>query len=73
MKFTVGLFLGILLGGIFGTVALAVRAECCGAFNVPFDTQLEIERQQAWAEQQRAFTMPAPTSPYRDEPCERRR
>jgi hypothetical protein len=47
-----------LLGFLFGVIvatAYSVGAECCGAFNVPFDTQLAIEQAQQDAAQQRQF------------------
>jgi hypothetical protein len=43
------MFLGVgfLLGSAF-SVALNVKAECCAQFDVPFNLQLEQERQSTW-------------------------
>jgi hypothetical protein len=38
---------GFLLGAVF-SVALNVKAECCAQFDVPFNLQLEQERQETW-------------------------
>lgn len=67
------LLLGFLLG-ISVATAYSSWAECCGAFNVPFDTQLEIERQQIWREAQRPIPLPQyqlPSLP--SDPCDRGR
>lgn len=41
--FVLGCALGLSLGYV-----LTPRAECCAMFDVPFNTQLEIEREQQW-------------------------
>jgi hypothetical protein len=61
-----------LLGFLFGIIVATAGfswAECCGAFNVPFDTQIEIERQQAFRDSLREPEIPAYRDPYA--PCAR--
>lgn len=64
----------ILMGFVIGvSVATAGYgwAECCGQFNVPFDTQLAIEQAQQDADQQRWMERGLREA-YRDtDPCRR--
>jgi hypothetical protein len=60
--------LGFLVGVIVATVGFS-WAECCGAFNVPFDTQIEIERQQAYHDSLKRPEIPAYRDPY--SPCQK--
>ena len=68
MKYLLGFLFGVIVATAYGS-----WAECCSAFNVPFDTQLAIEREQAWADQQRRSAPLYPTLPDRQLPCERAR
>lgn len=62
MQLLIGLVIGFSLGASY-----PLWADCCGAFNVPFDTQLEMERQQTYREMEREpFVLPS-------DPCERSR
>jgi hypothetical protein len=67
--------LGFVLGVIVATAGYG-WAECCGAFNVPFDTQIAIDRQMR--ESRSLEPSPIPYDPVdrslprsREEPCER--
>ena len=68
MKYILGFLFGVMVA-----IAATSWAECCGGFNVPFDTQLAIEREQAWAEQPRRSAPRYSPIPDRRVPCERER
>ena len=63
MKYLLGFLFGVLVASTYSS-----WAECCGGFNVPYDTQLEIERAQAFHD---ALTVPsyASTAPELRLPC----
>ena len=67
-----------LLGFLFGVIVATAGygwAECCAAFNVPFDTQIAIDRQMREARAQEPVHDPSARetvpSLSRDEPCSR--
>jgi hypothetical protein len=47
-SFFIGFFSGFFVGAVFA-VALSAMAECCAQFDVPFNLQLEQERQETWS------------------------
>lgn len=62
MKYLLGFLCGLIVATAVGS-----WAECCGGFNVPYDTQLEMDRR----EMNRDLYAPLPltTLPDRSLPC----
>jgi hypothetical protein len=67
------LLIAFLLGVAFGQwwAVPSVNAECCGMFDVPFNTQLEIERQETWAQDQADWDRQRHSTRSLFEPCAR--
>lgn len=66
MKLIIGLLIGFSLGASY-----PLWAECCSGFNVPFDTQLEMDRREMERDLARHVPMPSYTTPSLSDPCRR--